>query len=91
MYYWWYNGKVLYTISQILLLVIISEANYDYTFSMKPVMVEIMKQKIEKVGQTMKSINYEGEEGFFLSLKEQEQIRDFILSAEKVIQDANNS
>lgn len=39
----------------------------------------------------MKSINYEGEEGFFLSLKEQEQIQKFILSAEKVIQDANNS
>ena len=40
----------------------------------------------------MKSINYEGEEGFFLSLKEHKQIQDFLVSAEEmVIQDANNS
>ena len=46
----------------------------------------------QKVGQTMTSIIHEGEDGFFLSLKEHKQIQDFLLSAEKVvIQDANNS
>lgn len=40
----------------------------------------------------MKSITFEGEEGFFLSLKEHKQIQDFLVSAEEmVIQDANNS
>ena len=40
----------------------------------------------------MKSITFEGEEGFFLSKKEHKQIQDFLVSAEKVvIQDANNS
>ena len=93
MYYWWYNGKVLYTISHIILSVISSEANYsseelhpsdDTNFLVE----EKMKQKLDK---QMKSIIYEGEEGFFLSLKEQAELKQFFQSAEKVIQDANNS
>ena len=39
----------------------------------------------------MKSITFEGEEGFFLSKKEQVELKQFFQSAEKVIQDANNS
>ena len=58
---------------------------------MTPILVE--EKNETKVGQNiMKSINYEGEEGFFLSLKEHKQIQDFLISAEKVVvQDADNS
>ena len=38
----------------------------------------------------MRTIHYEGEEGYFLSKKEQAELKEFFQTAEKVIQDANN-
>ena len=73
----------------------LSESNYFDESLSYPMMPNFWLRKNEtKKSWTniMKSITFEGEEGFFLSLKEHKQIQDFLVSAEEmVIQDANNS
>lgn len=91
-------SKHLYRCTYRLLLVIFSEANYSERITNhSPMMPKKAEEQISiKVGQFMlEQIKYKGQEGYFLSKEQGEQLKNTLQHCssicEKVIQNADNS